>query len=331
MRLCTEAEQLAKCGGTGCGFDLEYVWASDECALPSPSPPPPPSPPPSPPPPPPLYVAFASCEANGAARSRRSPTARRPPPRSASWRSTRGTTARTARSGTEHRHIYQRIPGDTACADPARRDSGAGFMVLRGERRGVAAAKSSPDCSDAAAVSAAAVSTAVATRFRCGCARRPSNSPSVAGPAAESPEYVWACRRVRAALSVAAAAAVAAAVAAAAAANGTAADNRQARSARSCTRAGGDTVCVGQRAPALLRGERRVVLADSLAAVSAAAATAKCDALSMRLCTDATRHVRFRPNTCGPPTSARAAIPAFRHLRRAHLAPYSSAAAGCRF
>ena len=31
LRLCTEAEQLAKCGGTGCQFDHEYVWTSDEC------------------------------------------------------------------------------------------------------------------------------------------------------------------------------------------------------------------------------------------------------------------------------------------------------------
>ena len=31
LRLCTEAEQHAKCEGTGCGFDSEYVWTSDEC------------------------------------------------------------------------------------------------------------------------------------------------------------------------------------------------------------------------------------------------------------------------------------------------------------
>ena len=34
LRLCTEAEQLAKCGGTGCQFDHEYVWTSDECTPP---------------------------------------------------------------------------------------------------------------------------------------------------------------------------------------------------------------------------------------------------------------------------------------------------------
>jgi hypothetical protein len=31
LRLCTEAEQLAKCAGTGCQFDHEYAWTSDEC------------------------------------------------------------------------------------------------------------------------------------------------------------------------------------------------------------------------------------------------------------------------------------------------------------
>ena len=42
MRLCTEAEQLALCGGTGCSFDHEYVWTSDECTLPLPPALPPP-------------------------------------------------------------------------------------------------------------------------------------------------------------------------------------------------------------------------------------------------------------------------------------------------